>query len=104
MDDELAVLLELTSVIRAMTTSVDRSLGEYHGIALRDLELLLELQRAPKHHLQLSEIAAKLGIASSDVARLLGPLERIGVVERSRNPIDPRQAVASLTEAGDTLV
>lgn len=49
------------------------------------------------------DLARKLGITTSGVARQLGPLERIGVVDREPSPGDARLAIVVLTGAGAEL-
>jgi DNA-binding MarR family transcriptional regulator len=103
MDAALDTLLRLSRTTAAVARQVDRSLGSMHGLGLSDLALLLELQASPDGRVRRVELADRLGITPSGVARQLGPLERIGVVTRESHPKDARLALAVLTPAGDTL-
>ena len=71
-----------------------------HGIGFTDLALLLELRNAPDGSLRRAELASRLGVTPSGVARQLGPLERIGLVTRKSHPRDARLALVVLTKTG----
>jgi DNA-binding MarR family transcriptional regulator len=102
-DPDLDTALAVVRTATRLTADIDRSLGSWHGVALDDLALLLELQQAPERRLSRAELSERLGITAAAVTRRLAPLERIGVVERERHPSDARLSVAVLTPAGDTL-
>jgi DNA-binding MarR family transcriptional regulator len=96
LDTVLDLALARTLVLR----HVDVPLGHHHGVSLSDLALLLELRAAPGEKLRRVDLASKLGITPSGVARQLAPLERIGLVGRESNPRDARLALVILTDAG----
>ena len=103
MDAALDTMLRLSRTTTRVVRQVDRSLGSMHGLGLSDLALLLELQASPDHRVRRVELAERLGVTPSGIARQLGPLERMGVVTRQSHPKDARLALAVLTPAGDTL-
>ena len=103
MDAALDTMLRLSRTTTRVVRQVDRSLGSMHGLGLSDLALLLELQASPDGRVRRVELAERLGVTPSGIARQLGPLERIGVVTRESHPKDARLALAVLTPAGDTL-
>jgi DNA-binding MarR family transcriptional regulator len=47
-----------------------------------------------------ADLAQRLGVTPSGIARQVGPLERIGLVGRESNPRDARLALVTLTDAG----
>jgi DNA-binding MarR family transcriptional regulator len=96
LDTVLDLALARTLVLR----HVDTPLGHHHGVSLSDLALLLELRGAPGETLRRLDLASRLGITPSGVARQLAPLERIGLVGRESNPRDARLALVTLTESG----
>ena len=96
----LRTVLDLALARTLVLRDVDTSLGHHHGVSLSDLALLLELRAAPEEKLRRVELANRLGITPSGVARQLGPLERIGLVGRESNPRDARLALVTLTDAG----
>lgn len=83
---------------------VDARLASGHGVSLNDLALLVHLRDAPEGRLRRVDLAERVGLTPSGVTRLLGPLERIGLVTREANPADARVALAGLTAAGAQLV
>jgi DNA-binding MarR family transcriptional regulator len=100
----LATVLHLAYARTAVVRDVDASLAGHHGLGLNDLALLLELDGAPRHRLRRIDLANRLGITPSGVARQLAPLERRGLVGRESHPDDARLAIVVLTEAGVNLV
>lgn len=102
MHEELSDVLLLVRAANSVVRQIDRSVNEYHGIGVSDLRLLIELQesggRVPR-----VELAERMGVAPSTVARELAPLERIGLVAREKHPSDARLAVVVLTAAGDEM-
>jgi DNA-binding MarR family transcriptional regulator len=100
MSANLQTILDLSLARTLVTKHVDVPLGHHHGVSLADLALLLELRNAPGETLRRAELAHRLGITPSGVARQLQPLERIGLVGRESNPRDARLALVTLTESG----
>ena len=100
---ELELIIALSRTATALVRDVDHGLSSHHGLGLNDLGLLLELASAPDGKMRRSELAERLGVTPSGVARQLGPLERIGVVDRESNPKDARLALVVLTKAGRQL-
>lgn len=96
----LKTVLDLALARTLVLRAVDEPLGHHHGISLSDLALLLELRAAPDGKLRRVELANRLGVTPSGIARQVAPLERIGVVGRESNPRDARIALVTLTDAG----
>ena len=86
-----------------LARDVDHPLSA-HGISLSDLAILRELRRADDGRLRRSELAQRLGITPSGVARQVAPLERMGLVDRESNDRDARLALVVLTETGTAIV
>src|SRR5204863_9883847 len=82
---------------------IDQPLGSHHGLGLNDLAVLLELREAPSQTLTRVELAGRLAVTTSGIARQLAPLERIGLVTRRSNPTDARLALVVLTPRGAEL-
>jgi DNA-binding MarR family transcriptional regulator len=96
----LSTVLDLALARTLVLRHVDTPLGHHHGVSLSDLALLLELRSAPDEKLRRVELAQRLGITPSGVARQVAPLERIGLVGRESNPRDARLALVTLTHSG----
>jgi|SRR4051812_21967858 DNA-binding MarR family transcriptional regulator len=100
----LATVLQLAYARTVVVRDVDASLEGHHGLGLNDLALLLELSSTPNGRLRRLDLADRLGITPSGVARQLAPLERRGLVGRESHPDDARLAIVVLTEAGNRIV
>jgi DNA-binding MarR family transcriptional regulator len=96
----LATVRDLARARTVILRDVDAAIAMHHGIGLSDLGLLLELRDAPEHRMRRVDLANRLGVTTSGVARQLTPLERIGLVGREPSPGDARLALVVLTEAG----
>jgi DNA-binding MarR family transcriptional regulator len=100
----LSTVLQLAYARTVIVRDVDASLEGHHGLGLNDLSLLLELNTDPNGRLRRLDLAERLGITPSGVARQLAPLERRGLVGRESHPDDARLAIVVLTEAGARIV
>ncbi len=99
----LELVLDLVRARTLVLRDVDQPLGGHHGLGLNDLAVLLELKSAPSHTLRRVELARRLAVTTSGIARQLAPLERIGLVTRESNPADARLALVVLTPRGAEL-
>ena len=100
MSTNLSLVLNLVRARTVVLRDVDHPLGSHHGLGLNDLAVLLELQAAPDQTLRRVELARRLAVTTSGVARQLAPLEKIGLVTRESNPADARLALVVLTPRG----
>jgi DNA-binding MarR family transcriptional regulator len=103
MNTSLDTLFDLSLARTQLARDVDHPLSA-HGISLADLAILRELRREPTQKLRRSELAQRLGITPSGIARQVAPLERIGLVARESHDRDARLALVVLTETGATIV
>jgi DNA-binding MarR family transcriptional regulator len=99
MTTSLDIIFDLSLARTQLAREVDHSLS-LHGISLADLAILRELRGAPGQKLRRSELADRLGITPSGIARQVAPLERIGLVARESHERDARLALVVLTAAG----
>ena len=100
MTTSLQTVLDLALARTLTLRHIDTPLGHHHGISLSDLALLLELRDAPDEKLRRVDLASRLGVTPSGIARQVAPLERIGLVGRESNPRDARLALVTLTDSG----
>jgi DNA-binding MarR family transcriptional regulator len=103
MTTALDLIFDLSVARTQLARDVDHPLS-LHGISLADLAVLRELRGAPNQKLRRSELAHRLGITPSGVARQVAPLERIGLVDRESHERDARLALVVLTETGTQVV
>jgi DNA-binding MarR family transcriptional regulator len=103
MTTALDTLFDLSLARTQLARDVDHPLSA-HGISLADLAILRELRREPSRKLRRSELAQRLGITPSGIARQVAPLERIGLVDRESHERDARLALVVLTETGAGIV
>ena len=82
----------------------DAELGAVHGLGLSDFAALYHLAEAPGQRLRRVDLARHLALTPSGVTRLLGPLERRGIVAREQDGADARATYAVLTRSGRALV
>ncbi len=100
----LRTVLDLALARSLVVRDVDARLGGHYGLSLSELAMLHELAAAPERSLRRVDLAARLGITPSGLARQLAPLERRGIVGRESNPHDARLALVVLTERGAEIV
>ena len=73
MNTSLDTLFDLSLARTQLARDVDHPLSA-HGISLADLAILRELRREPAQKLRRSELAQRLGITPSGIARQVAPL------------------------------
>jgi len=103
MTTSLDTLFDLSLARTQLARDVDHPLSA-HGISLADLAILRELRREPAQKLRRSELAQRLGVTPSGIARRVAPLERSGLVDRESHDRDARLALVVLTDTGAQLV
>jgi DNA-binding MarR family transcriptional regulator len=96
----LTAILRLLRAQSFVEARVDPGLGAVHGLALRELMFLLQLDQAPGHRLRRVDLAGRLHVSQSTVTRLALPLEKLGFVRREADPRDARVGYVVLTKAG----
>jgi DNA-binding MarR family transcriptional regulator len=103
----MTALQEFLSIRRALAlweNRADTELGALHGLGLSDFAALHHLADAPGNRLRRIDLARRLALTPSGVTRLLGPLERRGIVSREADGEDARATYAVLTRSGKALV
>jgi DNA-binding MarR family transcriptional regulator len=103
----MTALEEFLGIRRAVAlweARADAELGAIHGLGLSDFAALHHLAEAPTNKLRRVDLAQRLALSPSGVTRLLGPLERRGIVTREEGGHDARATFAVLTRSGRALV
>ncbi|MDH6580005.1 MarR family transcriptional regulator [Kitasatospora sp. MAP5-34] len=99
----LDAVVRLCRAQTVATRQLDRRLAA-HGISFGDFLILTHLASAEGARLRRVDLAERLGLTPSGVTRALGPLERIGLVDRQSDPRDARASYASLSAPGRRLL
>jgi len=103
----MSALEEFLGIRRAVAlweSRADAELGAIHGLGLSDFAVLHHLAGAPGARLRRVDLARRVALTPSGVTRLLGPLERRGIVAREEDGHDARATYAVLTRSGKALV
>src|SRR3954466_1348747 len=100
MSTNLNLILDLARARTVLVRDVDHPLGSHHGLGLNDLAVLLELKAAPSQTLRRVELARRLAVTTSGIARQLAPLEKIGLVTRESNPAGAPPSLVALPPPG----
>jgi DNA-binding MarR family transcriptional regulator len=103
---ETQSLEEFLAIRRAFAlweSRADTQLGALHGLSVSDFAAMHHLASAPSMRLRRVDLAQRLALTPSGVTRLLGPLERRGIVAREADGHDARATFAVLTKAGRAL-
>lgn len=74
-----------------------------HGIGLSEYLVLNQLYVATNQKMRRSDLAEQVGLSPSGVTRLLNPMEKIGLIEKSDNPRDARVSLVALSETGKKI-
>ena len=97
---DIAAWRGLVRVQGAVRRELDTRLQAAAGLSLWDYTVLRTLSGAPKRRMRMSELARATDYTPSGLTRLVGRLERGGLVERTPCPDDGRGWVANLTAEG----
>ena len=95
-----SAIIRILRAASMLETRLGSELGSIHGLSLKDVLLLLQLEQAPLGRLRPVDLSARLSVSQSTVSRMAAPLAKIGLVRREPDPRDTRVAYVTLTEAG----
>jgi DNA-binding MarR family transcriptional regulator len=101
--DLVAAWRELLARHAATACALDRELGERFGLGMSEFEVLERLAEVPDGcttQLRVQELGEKVHLSQSALSRLIGRLEKGGLVERHMCPEDRRGVFVLLSEAG----
>ena len=99
-ETSLAAILRLLRAHAFVEARVNPGLGSIHGLALRELMFLMQLDQAEANRLRRVDLADRLNVSQSTVTRMSLPLEKLGFVKREADPRDARVGYVVLTKAG----
>src|SRR3954454_18680309 len=97
-DAELGAWRGLVRVHTALVKALDAELTAEHDLPLSSYEVLITLESAPGHRRRMAELADSVLLSRSGMTRLVGRLEREGLLARDTCTDDVRGCFAVLTE------
>lgn len=80
--------------------ALERELGERHGLGVSEFEVLERLVEDGRELLRVQELAEAVYLSQSALSRVIGRLERDGLVTRSMCEVDRRGIYVCPTDAG----
>ncbi|WP_345984555.1 MarR family transcriptional regulator [Sulfurimonas sp. HSL-1656] len=99
MATKLEWLFAFSSAHAKLFKQVDRALS-VHGISFSEFYILHRLRNAPGRAMRRIDLAEEVGMSASGITRALNPLEKLGLVQKEKNPRDARVSLVKLSEAG----
>jgi DNA-binding MarR family transcriptional regulator len=98
-DDKIGAWAALLRTQAAVLPRLERALLRT-GLPITWYDVLLVLNAAPKRRLRMTDLGQQAVVSRERVSRVVGELEREGLVERQANPDDRRSAFAAITPEG----
>ena len=83
-----------------LSAALNASLMNHHDLTLIDVRLLDILNSSPTGSARMGDLAEALLSSASRATRLIGRLERRGLVRRGTAPADGRGVLATITDEG----
>jgi DNA-binding MarR family transcriptional regulator len=84
----------------ALIKELDAHLIHQHNISLSSFEVLLFLQDAQEHRMQMSDLADSVLLTRSGLTRLVDRLEAQKLITRQQSSVDGRASFAVITPQG----
>ena len=94
-------LLDLLRFSNEVSKRMDANLS-IHGISLSEYQVLHQLSCSAAGTLPRVELARLVGLTASGVTRMLGPMEKIGLIKKESHPRDARLSLVTLSKGGET--
>jgi DNA-binding MarR family transcriptional regulator len=98
-DNKIAAWAALLRTHAAVLPRLEKALGRA-GLPITWYDVLLVLNAAPQRRLRMTDLGHQATVSRERVSRVVGELEREGLVERQANPDDRRSAFAAVTPEG----
>ncbi len=96
----LPAVLRLLHAAQLFESRLAGELSSVHGLSVKELFLLMQLEKAPRHRLARVELAKRLHTSASTVTRMAAPMEKLGLIARETDARDARLAFVVLTKTG----
>lgn len=98
--NEMRAWQALLHAYHQVIRTLDAELRDEHDLPLASYDVLLRLARAPDRAMSMTELAERVVLSPSGVTRAVDRLVAGGLVQRQRDPMDGRVALACLTTKG----
>jgi DNA-binding MarR family transcriptional regulator len=98
--DQVGTWLNMQQTFRVIQAFIDERLRAETDLSWPEFELLMRLELAADHPLQMNEIAAQLVGSPSGTTRIADRLERDGLIVRATPPENRRIVRVQLTDNG----
>lgn len=95
--------LELATMSAQLNKRVDSPLS-FHGISFTEFLVMHHLSLVNEQCMRRVDLANKIGLSASGITRLISPMEKIGLVQKQKNPRDARVSLVKLTEGGKRIL
>ncbi|MEX0737750.1 MAG: MarR family transcriptional regulator [Pseudohongiella sp.] len=98
---------QLVLSIINLNSKMNRKLGgslSVHGLGVSEFLVLSQLRIAPNQTMRRVDLAEKVGLTASGVTRLLNPMEKIGLVEKTASSRDARVSLVALSKSGKRVL
>jgi DNA-binding MarR family transcriptional regulator len=96
------LMLEQTYISSLLSKRVEGGLS-VHGVSYSEFIIMHELHHSPGGVMSRIALAEAVGLTASGVTRLLAPMDKNNIVEKTANPRDARQSLVGLTATGHEL-
>lgn len=95
---------EMLAYHSEVTFRIERDLKEAGAIGLAAFDILIELERSAERRMRLYDLAESCVLTKSGISKIVGVLEKQGLLMRERCPSDKRGFFAVITPKGSTAV
>lgn len=96
---QMNLAMTLAALNAQVIRRVDSSLS-LHGISFTEFMVMQHLKESVNQCMRRIDLAEQIGLTASGVTRLLSPMEKIGLVQKEKNPRDARVSLVKITETG----
>jgi DNA-binding MarR family transcriptional regulator len=91
---------EVLDVHARVSGALEHALQDRHGLGVSEFEVLEQLGTRPQEGCRMHDLSASTHLSQSALSRVIGRLEKDGLVERAMCETDRRGIFAALTPSG----
>ncbi|HEY8297199.1 MAG TPA: MarR family transcriptional regulator [Candidatus Baltobacteraceae bacterium] len=96
----LALAIGISRADAWIRRRLEAAVGGAHGIGYTDFLILFEISSVIGGRIRAVDLAKRLLLTPSGITRALIPLEKLGLIHRTRHERDARSTYITLTESG----